>query len=208
MSTPALYSEFLSHFKRGIMKPNRYEVMFSLPPGVASSAPDFVKSDAKAGNVQRKENQWNSVGSINIKCHTALFPQRNLSTSERLQNSSPFRTPYSANYDPITFSFYADGDGDTRRYFDLWQNVVINVRSNTLNFYDEYVSDIVLWSLNEAGDRTYGVKCIEAYPLSIGAIDVSYSNQNNFQNVIATFNYRRWEAIGTPTVNVGALQNL
>lgn len=168
--------------------------MFNLPQGVGGSS-EFVNSKSRRGQISAWEKQLNAEGSINIKCHTAIFPQRTLSTSERLQNSAPFRTPYSANYDPITFSFYADGDGDTRRYLDIWQNAVINVRSNTLNFYDEFVSDITIWNLNEAGKRTYGVKCFEAYPLAVGAMDISYSNMNNFQNVVGTFQYRRWEEI-------------
>lgn len=191
MTGQALYTEFLSHFNRGIMKPNRYEVEFNLPPGVASNA-SFVRNESRAGNIRVQENIFNSQGGINIKCHTALFPQRTLATSERLQNSAPFRTPYSSNYDPITFSFYADGTADTRRYFELWQNTVINVHSNTLNFYREYVSDISIWNLDESGKRTYGIKCIEAYPLAVGPSDISYSNQNNFQTVVATFSYRRW----------------
>lgn len=203
--TQPLYSQFLSHFKSGIMKPNRYEVLFNLPKGVAASAADLVRRDALEGNIQRKQSELNREGGINIKCHTALFPQRTLTTSERLQNSAPFRTPYSSNYDPITFSFYADATGDTRRYFDLWQNAVINIHTNTINFYDEYTSDITIWALNEAGVRTYGVQCKEAYPLAVGASDVSYSNQNNFQNIVATLNYRRWYEITGPSVNVGSL---
>lgn len=207
--TISVYSQFLSHFKNGVMKPNRYEVEFNLPQGVSGTAIDLSKRDVREANIRKIENSLNGVGGINIKCHTAMYPQRSLSTTERLQNSAPFRTPYSSNYDPITFSFYADGTGDTRRYFDLWQNTVINVKTNTLNFYDEYVSDLRIWTLNEAGVRTYGVVCREAYPLAIGAVDISYSNQNNFQNIVATFTYRRWEELNTVgVVSVGLPQTV
>lgn len=190
----SLYEQFLSHFRQGVMKPNKYEIYFTLPAGVNSSF-NFVHPVARNGVVRAKDFLMNSTGSINIKCHTALFPQRTLATAERLQNSSPFRVPYSSNYDPITLSFYADGTADTRRYFDVWQNIVINVDSNTLNFYDEFTSDIFIWNLDDAGRRTYGIQCIEAYPLAVGASDISYSNQNNFQNVTVTLNYRRWKSL-------------
>lgn len=203
----SFYENFLSHFKNGIMKPNRYEVAFQLPPGVNSSA-GFVNAAARSGAVKSADLTMNGAQSINVKCHTAIFPQRTLATTERLQNSAPFRTPYSSNYDPVTFSFYADATGDTRRYFDLWQNVVINVRSNTMNFYEEFVSDINMWSLDEAGNRKYGIKLVEAYPLAVGALDVSFSNQNNFQNIVSTFNYRHWFEIRGPSVSVGGLQVL
>lgn len=194
MSTP-VYQEFLSHFTNGVMRPNRYHVEFNLPPGVLGEQNGFVHPSVTVGAIRARDFAMNSVGSINIKCHTAMFPQRSLATSERLQNSSPFRTPYSANYDPVTFSFYADGRADTRRYLDLWQNTVINVGSNTLNFYNEFVSDIRMWNVNEAGRRTYGVRLFEAYPLAVGALDISFANMNNFQNIISSFAYRRWETL-------------
>ena len=190
----SMYSDFLSHFDKGLMKPNRYEVRFNLPKGVSSSF-KFVHPLATVAGVRGKDMALNSNGGVNIKCHTAMFPQRTLATAERLQNSAPFRVPFTSNYDPIMLSFYADATADTRRYFDLWQNVVINVGSNTLNFYDEFTSDVEIWNMNEAGERTYGVKCLEAYPLAVGALDMSYSNQNNFQNVIVTLGYRRWFSI-------------
>lgn len=193
--TLPVYQEFLSHFRKGIMRPNRYHVEFNLPRGVVTELNGFVHSQVGAAALRARQLAMNATGSINIKCHTAMFPQRSLATSERLQNSSPFRTPYSANYDPVTFSFYADGDGDTRRYLDLWQNTVINVRSNTLNFYNEFVSDIKMWHVNETGQRTYGVHLIEAYPLAVGALDISFANMNNTQNIVGSFAYRRWEAM-------------
>lgn len=196
MSNETLYLKFLSHFQRGVMRPNKYLVKFTLPDGVNASS-QFIDQRVRRGNIQREEARYNSVGSINIKCHTALFPQRNLITAERLQNSSAFRVPYSQAYDPVTFSFYADANADTRRYFDLWQNAVINVRSNTLNFYNEFTSNVEMWNLDESGTPTYGVRLEEAFPIAIGAVDVSYSNSGTFQTIISTLQYRRWAEIGT-----------
>lgn len=193
--TLPVYQEFLTHFNKGIMRPNRYHVEFNLPSGVMGELNGFTHNSVGAAQLRAKQLAMNAAGGINIKCHTAMFPQRSLATSERLQNSSPFRTPYSANYDPVTFSFYADGDADTRKYLDLWQNTVINVRSNTLNFYNEFVSDIRMWHVTETGRRTYGVRLFEAFPLAVGAVDISFANMNNFQNIVGSFAYRRWESI-------------
>lgn len=191
-----LYLKFLSHFQRGVMRPNKYLLRFTLPDGVNGGAA-FVDTRVRKGNLQLQEAYYNGIGSINIKCHTANFPQRNLITSERAQNSSSFRVPYSQAYDPVTFSFYADQDADTRRYFDLWQNTVINVRSNTLNFYNEFTSNIEMWNLNDLDEPTYGVRLEEAYPIAVGAMDIAYGNSGTFQTVTATLQYRRWVQIGS-----------
>lgn len=190
----AFHAQFLSHFKGGMMKPNRYVVEFHLPPGVSSS----------------EERRLNGGGGINIKCHTAMFPQRTLQTSELKQNTNPYRVPFGVMYDPVTFSFYSDASGDTRSYFDMWQQAAIHLTSHTLNFYKEYVSDISMWILDEAGRKRYGVKLIEAYPISVGAMDVSYSQANNFQTVICTMSYKRWEEIDLEDRwgIVGPIQNI
>jgi hypothetical protein len=206
MSNDTLYMKFLSHFQRGVMKPNKYVVKFSLPAGVTSNS-TFIDSRVRAGRIQLEEARYNAIGSINIKCHTANFPQRNLMTAERLQNSSSFRVPYTQAYDPVTFSFYADADADTRRYFDIWQNAVINVRSNTLNFYNEYTSNVEMWSMNDMNEPTYGVRLEEAYPIALGSVDISFGNSGTYQTITSTLQFRRWVEIGSSADNQRAGAN-
>ena len=185
---------FLARFKRGIARPNRYRVEFFLPSGIPQSVAGTVgvNSDALHENIRQRQNEFNSDGSINVKCHSATFPQRSLMTYEHKQNSAPFRLPYTSTYDPVTFSFYADSDLDTRDYFDIWQACVMNFGSNTVNFYDEYVSDVHIWQVDLYGNDTYGVQLIEAYPMNIGSFDVSYSNNDSYQTTSVTLAYKSW----------------
>jgi len=191
-----VWSRFLSAFTDGILKPNKYEVIFRLPAGVSTSTREKWQNPFGTSNALRSvEKLIGNSGSINIKCHTAMFPQRTLQSFDVKQNQAPFRAPFSASYDPVTFSFYADANVDTRDFFELWQNAAYNSSSNTMNFYKEYVSNIDMYTLDDAGRRRYGVTLFEAWPVSIGPMDVSYSQVDNFQNVMATFAYKRWERI-------------
>lgn len=190
------WQDFLSHFNRGVMMPNIYEVVFDLPPGVdPSKAGPAVESGIYESTMRRVHSALNGVGSINVKCHTATFPQRTMQTFEIKQNTTPFRAPFSAIYDPVTFSFYSNANGDSRVYFDIWQRAVFNVESNTMNFYREFTSDVDIYVHNLAGVRTYGVRLFEAWPLSVGPLDVSYSQVDNYQTVPVTLAYRRWQQI-------------
>lgn len=195
MANANFWQDFLSHFKKGVMKPNLYEVVFNLPQGVMTNNNPVAETGIFNGTMRGIQSLMNGVGSINIKCHTATFPQRTMQTFEIKQNTTPFRAPFSAVYDPVTFSFYSNATGDTRTYFDIWQRAVFNVRSNTMNFYKEFTSNIELYVHNEAGQRTYGVKLFEAWPLSVGPLDVSYSQVDNYQSVFTTMAYRRWEQL-------------
>ena len=203
------HEQFLAHFSKGILKPNRYVVDFFLPRGIAATVDPKLKVNQKSteSGIKAADSELNLRGGINIKCHTMTWPQRTLQTYELIQHSSPYRVPYSQMYDPVTFSFYADATADTRRYFDIWQRSAVNIRSNTMNFYDEFTSNVRLSALDDSGKETYAVMLYEAYPLSVGAMEASYSQSNNFQTTIATLTYRYWEEV-SENVSVGGLENI
>lgn len=185
---------FLSHFKSGFARSTRYRLEFSLPKGASGKLGSFndVNQLSRTGQIQAAEQTYNRNGSIAIKAHTVTFPQRALSTFEILHNSAPFKIPYSSSYDPITISFYNDQNMDTRRYFDIWQAAIINFSNNTTNFYSEYTSDIRMYIQNDEGEDIYGILLVEAFPMGISIMDLSYSSTNQLLPSSVTFSYKYW----------------
>ena len=193
MSNDLSVTSFISRFGSGFARPNRYRVEFSLPRGFsASPALPGVNSNSSSALIQFQEIAMNQNGNINIMCHSCNLPQRTLLTYEHKQLIGPYRVPYSQSYDPVTFSFYTDPQYTTREYFDIWQNAVINIGSNTLNYYNEFTSDIRIFTLDNLGNDTYFVELYEAYPINIGIVDLSYSNMNTTQTVTVTMSYKYW----------------
>lgn len=185
---------FLSHFKKGFAKSTRYRIEFSLPKGANGKEGTIndVNQFSRTGQIQVAEKLYNRNGSINIKAHTVTFPQRALNTFEIKHNSSPFKIPFTSSYDPITISFYNDGAMDTRRYFDIWQGAIMNFSNNTSNFYNEYTSDIRMYIQDDEGHDVYGILLVEAYPLGISIMDLSYSSSNQYLPSSVTFSYKYW----------------
>lgn len=183
---------FLSNFKDGIQRSNRYRIEFKLPRGCSGAGVFDVNQYSRIGAIQTAENLYNKNGSINVKAHTVTFPQRAFQTFEIKHNSAPFRIPFTSVYDPVTFSFYTDQNMDTRRYFDIWQGAVMNFSNNTSNFYNEYVSDIKMFIENDRGEDVYGVVLYEAFPMGISIMDMSYSSTNQFMSLATTFSYKYW----------------
>src|SRR6478736_674970 len=184
-------SGFLSNFKKGLARANRYRVEFILPKGIPSGTLG-ANTDSTQGQIRQMDNYFNSNGGINIKCHTATLPQRSLLTQGLNQNSAEFRVPYSATYDPVTFSFYANSELDTRDYFEIWQSTVCNFSNNTMNFLEEYVTDVNIFALDTAGKDRYRITLYEAWPLNIGAIDMSYSSIDSYQSTTVTLAFKSW----------------
>ena len=160
-------NKFLAHFKSGIASPARYRVRFNLPKGIPNISGSALESTE--GNIRRWQAELNGTEKINVFCHTCTMPQRSLMTYEHKQLNAPYKVPYSQSYDPVSFVFYGDGDLSARRYFEIWQNAVVNIQSNTMNFYSEYVSDVIIEQLDTEGNSTYGVQLNEDLPMSFTA---------------------------------------
>lgn len=178
---------FLTSFENGIAKPTKYRLEMSLPKGAVGN---MVNIESRAGNIRAVERDLNRKDSVSIKCHTMTIPRRGFSTFEVTQNNIKFKMPYGISYEPVTFSFYADANLDTLRYFEIWQASIMNYGDNTINFFDEYTSDVSLFILDDEGNDVYNVKLIQTYPTNLAPIELAYSNVNNLLNVSVTFNYR------------------
>lgn len=188
-----MIDKFLSLFNNGgPAMANRYKVEFHLPKGVPGSI--GVHERSRQGNIRSYEREFNGIGGVNIFCHTATMPQRNLLTSEHRQMNAPYRVPHSQSYEPVSFTFYADAKLSTRQYFDIWQQSVINIKNNTLNFYEEYKSDITISQLDREGNVTYAVKLYEAYPIIVTSVEYAYAN-SGLQNISVSITYKYWEQI-------------
>lgn len=191
--------EFMSFFKNGAGRPNRFRVEFNLPPGVdtsiggAAGSSNYINQWAQVGQVTGTQQKYNSGrGAINIMCNQATFPQRTLLTWELNQNSAPFKTPYSYEYDPVSFSFYADSTLNTRQYFEIWQSAVANIQNNTMNYMSEFVSPVTIYQMDTAGHDTYAVQLIDAWPITVGSVDLSMANSNALHNITVTMAYRAY----------------
>lgn len=115
-------------------------------------------------------------------------------TYDHVQHSSPFRVPYSQQYDPVTFSFYSGLDMKERHFFEIWQTAVVNINDNSMNFFDEYTQNVKIWQLDRAGNKSYGVELYAAFPLSIGEVQYAYANNNQVQVVTVTLSYKLWKS--------------
>lgn len=187
-------NEFLSRFRRGVSQPNRYRVDLFLPKGASISGNELgVNNDAKVGQIAQMQNYFNASGQINMKCCSAQLPGRQMQTFDHRINGAPFKIPYSAAYGPATFSFYADGTLDTRDFFDVWQSTVNNLPTNTMNFPEEYVSDVTITMLDRAGQDSYSVCLFEAWPVDINEISLGASQNDEVTIVTVALEYNYWQ---------------
>ena len=185
--------DYMTNFKTGVMKSSRFRAEFTLPRGInGAGSTHAVNTRALSSNIKSAEQGFNKTGAINLKCNMATFPDRTLQTIDFKSNSVNFKMPWGTSYNPISLSFYADGNLDTREYFELWQSCVMNFGNNTMNFYNEYVSDVKLYLQNDSGADAYGIILYEAYPSTISLMDISYGNSSTVLNIMIQLSFKSW----------------
>lgn len=161
---------FTSNIRQGLASPNRYEVEFNNPIG---------------GNNP----------TVSIMCNVANLPGRSIKTYENRHYGVPFKLPFSAEYADISFSFITRTDLIERKFFEFWQEKVIDPETGLIQFYDDFKGDIIVKHLNLKGEVDYLIKLQDAYPVNLAEIGLGYSMSNEAMITSVTFTYRNWKRL-------------
>lgn len=157
----------------GLMTNNRYYVEFALPPGLESQ-------------VQRGRLEI-----VQMYCDSVQLPGMSISTSQARVYGELREMPYDRLFDNINLTFYVDTSMDTKILFDDWINSIQDPATRQFNYYKEYVTDVMIYTLDKEDKETYRVKLFECYPKSIGAIQMDYSSKD-LMKLQVSLNYKYW----------------
>jgi len=166
-------------------RPSRYWVQIGLP------------------RVLQGTKEGYRVKDIELNCNSAQFPAVALGTSEHRTKGPLRKMPYDQIYTDLNLTFYNDSSFKEKRFFDTWMNKIVNNETKNYEFYDNYISYVIIAQLNMAGRVTYAVKLEEAYPTNVGEIALSYDNTDQIEIFPVTFTYRNWREIdSTDPLNI------
>ena len=134
-----------------------------------------------------------------LLCQTATMPGKRILTSEAMHNHHMAKKPYSAATDEVTMSFVLTNDYYIKKYFDMWQEMIIDTTGKHYKaFYkSEYCTDILIQQLSQSNDVIpgYTIKLENAYPITVGGIDLSEGSEGMMELSI-TFEYDNFKSIG------------
>lgn len=154
---------------RGLAKNNRFLVDFRLP--------NLIQKDMF--NLQI----------IHLFCESTSIPGINIATQPNRTFGEQREIPYDRNFDPVTLNFYVDQAMTVKYFFDTWMNCVINPISRTINYYDNYITDIDITVLDTNDDHIYQITLYEAYPKNIQSIALD-QNGRDVMKLAVVFNYK------------------
>ena len=168
--------------KEGIVRTNQFVVRLNFPPGPPN----------------RPFRQVMDQQDLLVRAQTVFMPGTNFSTVEDNNIYGPNRNIVSG----ITFAntvgitFLLDEKFELKQTFDAWQRAAYDENTWNLNYYDEYKGAIEIYSMTNSSDNTgtdvpgYGLKCWEAYPVTIGQVDFDAGASTEYATINIEFGFR------------------
>ena len=184
-------NEILAPFRdgEGVAKPSGYEVLF-FPPTRANGNPstfnEFYRQMAKdITNGDQRE--------VSMQCHKIDFPGRTLDSTPDTNVYGPTREIVTGfSFAEITASFYQSNNYKEKQFFETWQRLAYDPNTWAIEYYDDYVGKIQIYSLDNDGLRRYGVELIECFPKTIAAQNLDALPSTTAQTCDVSFSYRYW----------------
>jgi hypothetical protein len=143
---------------------------------------------------------------MQLLCHRAQLPGRQILTVERRVDTSFQKIAYGYAVDDINLSFRLTNDYVARKYFDKWQKSIYELSQDVhrpkykkgldgLGFNSGYAREVKIYQLDKNGEDTYGVLLEDAYPTSLSATDLSSEADNTISEINVQLSYKRWSEI-------------
>ena len=180
----AVLNELLSkyHGDGGFSRPSRYEVLI-IPPRGSNNNP--ISDDISDNEIIRKTS---------LACESISFPGRNIDTTTDTNIYGPTREIASGfSFAEVSATFRCSSDMRAKLYFESWQRQSFNTQTWSMQYYEDYIGAVQIYQLDEKDNRKYGVELVEAFPKTIGAMTLDYSNGSEIHKLPVTFSYRWWK---------------
>lgn len=153
--------------------------------------------------------------SLQFFCEAAEFPGRSLDVTDFRIYGPSFKMPTKTTFNEITMTFLCDAHMTQKVLFDDWMDYINPTyrgfdtgESYDMEYRDNYVSSIYIKQYNELYDvglesnrLTYMAELVEAYPISVTALQTNWAD-DNFHRVQVTFSFYEWKGLGQTAVEV------
>ena len=171
--------DFIAYVKKyGIAKPNRFNIVLTVPKSVYK----------KIGAEQNSSTMI--LSGISLMAQQVNIPGYNVAVQEAIHQNSTRKIIYDKSEGEFDITFICSGNHFEKKLFDLWKKVIFRP-DHTIEYYDEYISDITVQQLNEQDKVIYETTITECYPSTVGQISLDRSARDTQQTLNVVFNFRK-----------------
>tara|TARA_B100001057_G_scaffold499067_1_gene608361 strand:+ start:1446 stop:2159 length:714 start_codon:yes stop_codon:yes gene_type:complete len=179
--------EFKGALLSGIARPNKFRVQL---PG------NIVGTSQRQGTIAALNG---GMRDINILCKSCTLPMRQMLTAPRQIGMKSEEVTHGYAVQDVTFSFHEPNTYLIRNYFQAWMDKQVDLFTHELEFKKGsrgeggYAKDVGIFQLNNAGQDIYRCVLIDAFPKTLGQIDLSNDNNGTVETTV-TMTYTNWRA--------------
>jgi hypothetical protein len=76
---------------------------------------------------------------VKYQCEVAELPGRTINTVDFVHHGFTERRPHFTSYDPITLTFYCNGELAEKKFFDAWLDSIISYKTGMVQYSSEYM---------------------------------------------------------------------
>jgi hypothetical protein len=217
MVAPRPVKKSVSDLKSSLLRPaltSHFFCWFQPPSDVKS----FIDARAGAGIGNGSNSTADEL--ISLSCSEASLPGSSLATHEANNDFTGVteRHVYRRQYDDrADFTFYVDHDYNVLQFFENWMSYIVNEQisggiendtfSYRVNFPEQYKTTIYIKKFErDYTGRVLQYKFINAYPISIASMPVSYESSQLLKCNVS-FNYSRYVIGGGELITENTLEN-
>ena len=172
-------------------------------------------TNANIGRADRGPVIIGGAQNLTFLCDSAYLPGLGYQTDEIRMSGygNVEKRPYATIFQDIPLTFYSDADGSVFKYFHAWMQSIFafndaanpngtvkGLPMNSFQYPSEYYGVVEIIHMNEINttkesDNTIvKYQLLEAYPISIGDIQVDWNMQDQILKIPVTFAYTNWNA--------------
>ena len=164
----------LINTRKGFARSNRFEILV-VPPAEAFEDTQEIRD-------------------LNILCDTTSLPGRQMQTFETNYTRQQVKVAQSFINEDVSFTFNLTNDMFIKRVFDKWTNMIIDRNTFKKNYDSAYKRDIGIFQNDINNKRIYGVKLINAFPISVQGLELN-SSDGEIQKLTVEFTYEDFEEL-------------
>ncbi len=199
---------FLGSFQNhGYLETNKFEVVL-YPPFDINNRRNFSGQD-QADIVDQTINGRQTQEHITLRAESVNLAGRNITSFEETNIYGPVKQiPTGVSFaEDINVTFLASETMMERDFFESWQQTIFDSSTWDLKYYKDFIGVIDIYTItrNNVGRkefiRTYGIRCEEVWPKTIGPSELSMASGNELIKIPVNFAFRYWDRINVPFDN-------
>ena len=177
----------------GIALASRYEVRF-LPPSGSRGSGGTGASQNLFSKILFEDVGGGITKDVAYQCNAISLPSRGLTTVPDETIYGPARHLVQGyTFGDVSASFYLHNDMREKKFFETWQRIAFNPQTWAMGYYDDYVGNVQIFTLDQNNNRRYGVELVEAFPADMSQQALTGAQATAPLEFTVGFKYRYWK---------------